>query len=63
MENLQLTRLEGALERLLDKHRRLAAECSQLRHEKTTWQLERQQLLGDVEKILRRLDDLQLEEP
>ena len=63
MDTSQLTRLEGAIERLLDKNRQLAAECSELRHEKLIWQQERQQLLGDIDTILRRLDDLQQEAP
>lgn len=63
MESPLLTRLQGAIERLLDKNRQLDAECLALRHEKSTWEQERQQLLGDVEKILKRLDDLHLEEP
>ncbi|HEY5672966.1 MAG TPA: hypothetical protein VIR78_04635 [Malonomonas sp.] len=63
MDNPQLTRLEEAVGRLLDKHRQLSAECTALRREKTAWQQERQQLLGDIDKILKRLDDLQQEEP
>lgn len=63
MESPLLKRLEGAVERVLDKNRQLQAECSALRDEKLVWQQERQQLLADVEKILKRLDDLQLEEP
>ena len=63
MESPLLKRLEGAVERVLDKNRQLQAECSALRDEKLVWQKERQQLLADVEKILKRLDDLQLEEP
>lgn len=63
MESPLLTRLESAIECLLVKNRQLAAECSALKMEKQTWQQERQQLLGDVEKVLTRLDDLQLEEP
>ncbi len=62
MESPLLARLEDAIERLLEKNRQLSAECSALRQEKTAWQRERQQLLGDVETILKRLDDLQLEE-
>ena len=62
MESSLLVRLEEAVERLLQKNRHLEAECAELRDEKEVWQLERQQLLGDVEKILKRLDDLQLEE-
>ena len=63
MESPLLTRLEAAIERLLEKNLQLNAECSSLRQEKTAWQQERQMLLGDVETILKRLDDLQLEEP
>lgn len=63
MESPLLKRLEGAVERVLDKNRQLQAECSALRDEQLVWQQERQQLLADVEKILKRLDDLQLEEP
>jgi FtsZ-binding cell division protein ZapB len=62
MESPLLARLEDAIERLLEKNRQLSTECSALRQEKTAWQRERQQLLGDVETILKRLDDLQLEE-
>lgn len=63
MESPLLTRLEEAVARVLDKNRQLQAECSALREEKLAWQQERQKLLADVEKILKRLDDLQLEEP
>jgi len=63
MDYSQFKRLEGAIERLLDKNRQLRVECSELRNEKLSWQQERQQLLGDIDKILSRLDDLQPEEP
>lgn len=62
MENPLLTRLESAIAQLVERNSRLAAECSELREEKLIWQQERQQLLGEVEKILTRLDDLHLEE-
>lgn len=63
MDNPQLIRLAAAIERLLDKNRQLDGECAELRQEKLLWQQERQQLLGDIDKILNRLDKLQLEEP
>lgn len=62
MDNPQLTRLQGAIERLLSKHRQLTVECSALRQEKLVWQQERQQLLGDIDRILSRLDELPLED-
>lgn len=57
-----LTRLDVATEALLEQNRQLIAENSALKAEKQTWQDDRTHLLNEIERILKRLDDIQLEE-
>jgi len=57
-----LNRLEGAIEALLEQNRHLKSENDFLQTEKLKWQREKAHLLGEVDRILRRLDDVQLEE-
>ncbi len=62
MDDLLLNRLETAVESLLEKNRQLKLECASLKQEKTVLQQERGRLLGEVERILERIDCLQLED-
>ena len=57
-----LTRLDVATEALLEQNRQLKAENSALKAEKQTWQDDRTHLLSELERILKRLDDIQLED-
>ncbi|GEM_PF-3139039 len=57
-----LTRLDVATEALLEQNRQLITENSALKAEKQTWQDDRTHLLNEIERILKRLDDIQLEE-
>lgn len=57
-----LTRLDVATEALLEQNRQLKAENSALKAETQTWQDDRTHLLSEIERILKRLDDIQLED-
>jgi len=57
-----LDRLEGAIETLLEQNRYLRSENSTLKQEKRQWQEDRNHLLGEIDRILERLDVVQLEE-
>ncbi len=57
-----LTRLDVATEALLEQNHQLVTENSALKAEKQTWQDDRTHLLNEIERILKRLDDIQLEE-
>ncbi len=62
MDDLLLTRLEMAVERLLEKNRQLEAECAALQQERTAWHQQRGRLLDEVEQMLARLEQLPLED-
>ena len=57
-----LDRLEGAIETLLEQNCHLKSENSTLKQEKRQWQEDRNHLLGEIDRILERLDVVQLEE-
>jgi len=57
-----LDRLDAATAVLLEQNRRLKAENSALRAEKQVWLDDRTHLLSEIEQILKRLDDVQLED-
>ena len=57
-----LDRLEGAIEALLEQNRQLKAKNDFLQTEKITWQKERNYLVGEIDRILERIDIVQLEE-
>jgi len=61
MENVLLDRLEAAVARLLEKNRQLEGECRTLRREQLDWQQERKELLTEIERILERLEQVELE--
>lgn len=63
MQSALLSRLESAVEKLLEQNRRLNEECSRLKGENVAWRQEKAELLKEVELILGRIDDLQQEEP
>ena len=57
-----LDRLEGAIETLLEQNRDLKSKNGSLQTEKLQWQEERHHLVGEIDRILERLDSVQLEE-
>lgn len=62
MSDALLNRLETAIEKVLERNRQLTRECRQLEEENAAWQQEKTELLEEIEKILQRLDGLELEE-
>lgn len=62
MDDLLLKRLETAVEKLLERNSQLEVDCAALMQEKAVWQQEREQVLGEVERILARIDPQQLED-
>jgi FtsZ-binding cell division protein ZapB len=58
-----LDRFETAIDKLLEKNHNLECENSLLQNEKDEWQRERNYLLEEIDRILKRLDSVQLEEP
>lgn len=62
MSDALLDRLAAAVEKVLERNRRLTKECRLLTEEKAAWQREKSELLADVERILSRLDGLELED-
>jgi phage shock protein A len=58
MDDLLLTRLEAAVERLLEKNRQLEAECTALRQQRETWCQQRSRLREEVDQMLARLEQL-----
>ncbi|MCF6266006.1 MAG: hypothetical protein L3J57_05605 [Desulfuromusa sp.] len=57
-----LDRLESAIEILLEQNSRLKVNNDTLQIEKMKWQEERSYLLEEIDRILKRLDNVQLEE-
>lgn len=62
MSDALLHRLEKAVEKVIGLNRQLTQECRLLKEEKVVWQQEKQDLLGEVERILARFDGLELED-
>lgn len=62
MSDALLHRLEDAVEKVIERNRQLTRECQQLKEEQSAWQQERSELLGEIEQVLARLDDLDLED-
>ena len=58
-----LDRLESAIDTLLEQNSHLKAKNDTLQIEKMRWQEERNYLLEEIDRILKRLDGVQLEEP
>ena len=57
-----LDRLEGAIETLLEQNRQLKSKNDLLQVEEAKWQKDRSPLLEEIDRILKRLDSVQLEE-
>ncbi|MCD6580611.1 MAG: hypothetical protein J7K90_02315 [Desulfuromusa sp.] len=57
-----LDRLEGAIETLLEQNRQLKSNNDFLQSEKLQWQKDRSHLLEEIDRILKRLENVQLEE-
>ena len=57
-----LDRLEGAIETLLEQNRQLKSKNDLLQVEEAKWQKDRSHLLEEIDRILKRLDSVQLEE-
>jgi len=57
-----LTRLDVATTELVEQLRQVKAENKMLQAEKQKWLEDRNHLLCEIERILKRLDDIQLEE-
>jgi len=57
-----LNRLDVATQELIEQLRQLKAENKTLRDEKQEWQKDRSHLLGEIDRILNRLDAVKLEE-
>lgn len=57
-----LDRLEGAIEILLEQNRQLKSKNDFLQSEKMQWQKDRNHLLKEIDRILKRLENVQLEE-
>ncbi len=57
-----LDRLESAVEALLEKNRHLRAEVDTLRSAKEEWQGEREYLIGEIDRILERLETISEED-
>ena len=57
-----LDRLECAVEVLLEQNRDLKSKNASLQTEKIQWQEERNHLVSEIDRILERLENVQLEE-
>lgn len=57
-----LDRFEVAIEKLLEQNHNLKCKNSLLQNEKIQWQKERDHLFEEINRILKRLDNVQLEE-
>ncbi len=57
-----LDRLEGAIETLLEQNNQLKSKNESLQAEKMIWHKERRHLLEEIDRILNRLEGVQLEE-
>ncbi|MCK5913893.1 MAG: hypothetical protein KAG12_08425 [Desulfuromusa sp.] len=57
-----LDRLENAIETLLEQNRQLKADNDSLQIEKKRWKKDRDHLLEEIDRILKRLDSVTLEE-
>lgn len=58
-----LDRLESAIDTLLEQNSHLKAKNDTLQIEKVRWHEERNYLLEEIDRILKRLDSIQREEP
>ncbi len=57
-----LERLEGSINALLEQNCHLKTENVSLQREKQQWQEDRHYLLGEIDRILERIELVQLEE-
>ncbi len=57
-----LERLESSIDALLEQNRHLKTENASLQREKQQWQEDRNYLLGEIDRILERIELVQLEE-
>lgn len=57
-----LDRLEGAIETLLEQNRQLKSKNDYLQVAEAKWQKDRSHLLEEIDRILKRLENVQLEE-
>ncbi len=62
MSDMLLDRLDKAVGRLLERNHQLVQECRQLKQGQVAWQQEKQELLGEIEQVLQKLDALNLED-
>lgn len=58
----KLGQLEKAVAILLEQHRCLKDDNARLRYDKECWLQEKQRLLTEVDRILERLDDIDVED-
>ena len=56
-------RIERAVEKLIEQNLRLKKQNESLHKEKCKWEEDRGYLLGEIDRILRQLDSIQMEEP
>ena len=58
----KLGQLEKSVAIILEQHRSLKTSNRQLQHEKKCWLEERKRLLAEIDRILERLDDIDMED-
>lgn len=58
-----LTRLEAAIDRLIERNQQLEQENTRLSRAQEEWQQERRTLLEDIDRMLARLDQFVGEDP
>ena len=55
-------RIEKAVEKLIEQNLRLKKQNESLHQEQCKWKEDRAYLLGEIDRILRQLDSIQMEE-
>lgn len=58
-----LTKLEAAVETLLQQNRELREENLRLRQADDGWQQEKRQLIAEIDRLVQRIDSVQEQEP